>query len=583
MDVAAEVGPVVTVAEGTAVALAPGEPDTVGEGLIGSSVGTGSTDSLAEAVGDAPSAVGFGAVLPQAVSASTATTTARARFTFGMLGERPAASRPKCQHAHMALFKRRKAEKASEAEAPPVGPSPFDVLAAQTIARHFDDGTADGRTARLGFNDVTIDVWVQQPNAFGANHVAVPMFLNVSGGRLGKVPSFASLSGYGDTPEEAIIAGMCEWSCTFGPVLRRGLTDELVDASEAREFTTELDGTRFRTTVDSYGRVIGSSAGGAEDLERVQQSLAGDEPLTKTVVESGLLPVLPTTSSTLLSVFVMESTTSRTVEVKVNGADWWATAAAFPQPSAVADGRIVMIRELAVVVPQSPELRVPTREALARTLKELGTRTEPATAAGWRGWRVHGGALGQPMTKAALRAVEASTGPLDEGHRAFLTTVAADGAGPGYGLLAPQRVEDVIPLAHAGCGVTWVLRLDDAHRGEVWVDAAGSDGSFAPVASSFLGWYLAWLDSAVRNATPWLAWDFQACASVSVLSQFLEANPGTRDLSSQVGPDAVALAGGGKYLPAGSALDPCHGCTEVFSRFGLPDDRFQAGSLSRAL
>ena len=76
----------------------------------------------------------------------------------------------------------------------------------------------------------------------------------------------------------------------------------------------------------------------------------------------------------------------------------------------------------------------------------------------------------------------------------------------------------MIPLAHAGCGVTWVLG-----DGEVWVDAAGSDQTCAKVARSFTDWYLAWLDHAVRGAGPWLHWDNAACATTSVLTQMIES------------------------------------------------------------
>jgi len=153
-------------------------------------------------------------------------------------------------------------------------------------------------------------------------------------------------------------------------------------------------------------------------------------------------------------------------------------------------------------------------------------------------------------------------------------------------LLRPRVRGEVIPLAHAGCGVTWLLHLQGERRGEVWVDAGGSDRSYSRVADSFTGWYAAWLDASVRGVRPWVQWDARYCATPAVLSQMLDAlgdavrAPGGANLSGRIGTGAISLTNGGGYLPAGVALDPCHACVTLASELGLAPDVFAPGILS---
>jgi hypothetical protein len=89
------------------------------------------------------------------------------------------------------------------------------------------------------------------------------------------------------------------------------------------------------------------------------------------VIDSDLLAVLPAHPSTILSVFVMEMSDSRIVEVKVIGVDWPPASNAFPQEPFLADGVIALSRELAILTPLS-EPTVPSRSGLDRTLAGLG-------------------------------------------------------------------------------------------------------------------------------------------------------------------------------------------------------------------
>lgn len=478
------------------------------------------------------------------------------------------------------LFRRSKGEEPAEPAREYTDPAEVpaaDASLAATIARHFDGGCTSGRTAFLGFNDVSIECYVAGTSPVGANRSA-SLFLLLRGGRLGAQPVFASISGYGTSDEEAIVAGGCEWSCQFGPVLRAALADSV--EPDIEPLHTTVDGRSYRVAAAGLGRLLGSvpEQEPGELLRTVHRHLAGEALLTQVVLDSDTLPVLPAHTSTLLSVFVMEGPNSRVVEVKVNGVDWPPASLAFPQPALPLSSVMALERELAVLTPDE-ELQLPTRAALDRTLAGLALRTDPEQPAGWRGWRAHRGVLGPCMTEHQVTALQKIIGPLGADHATFLTTIASSGAGPGYGLLPPHPVGELLPLAHAGCGVTWVLRLDAEHRGEVWVDAAGSDGTYTPVASSFLTWYLAWIESAVRADTPWTSWDTACCATPHVLSRFLDANPGTTTLSGRLDQHAIKLTGGGVYLPADSPLDPCHGCTALAARLGLTDQVFAPGIL----
>jgi hypothetical protein len=274
-----------------------------------------------------------------------------------------------------------------------------------------------------------------------------------------------------------------------------------------------------------------------------------------------------------------------TPEVKVNGADWWGCRDLFTDAGPEPDGALMLLRELAVLTPLSPPQPL-RRETIESTLTGLDTTPNGWHPAGWQGWRAHGGVLNMPMTPDDVAEVEAVTGPLPADYRAFLTEVAASGAGPGYGLLRPEVFDGVIPLAHAGCGVAWVMRLDGDERGTVWVDAAGSDETYARVADSFSGWYRAWLDNAVRRNEPYAQWDARYCAAASGIAQAVESmgkkakRAGRVSLAGQVGVAAISLRSG-NYLPEVSAMDPCHPCVCLVANYDLPPEVFAPGVLSR--
>ena len=479
----------------------------------------------------------------------------------------------------------------------------LDALLVQIMANHFPGARTDGNQVDLGVAGLRIACRVNAVGEIGRSSSA-HLFFHLSGGALGEEPVFASVSGYEGTPEQAVIAGACNWACSFGPVLRAALAGE--EQPEVARFTADIHGQRFRICVDGLDRVM--AFGEAEpELARTRAARVrlGAAPwLIGVVLESGRLPILPVDRPSVLSVFLGERPDGRIAEVKLHGVDWPAARTAFTGESEPA-GAVTLLRELAVAVPLGPPPPL-GRAAVEQTLAGLTAPLEggPRPTADWRGWRAHGGTLADPMSEIALARLERETGPLPADYRRFLVEVAGRGAGPGYGLLPPTAAlaagtfdwqdgeqpdgaaAGVVPLAHAGCGIMWLLVLGGEHRGEVWLDAHGSDGRARRVAATFEAWYRAWLDAAVRDGGPWTQWDGRACATPQVLSQVLdqiEKEGATGDaalarLKERIGPGAISVTTtGSPYFAAGAFIDPCHSCTATADGVGLADAVFCAG------
>ncbi|MDQ1289357.1 MAG: hypothetical protein QG622_2923 [Actinomycetota bacterium] len=483
-----------------------------------------------------------------------------------------------------------------------------DVMLARTIARHFPSSDVVGRVARLGLEGVEVDCEVASVSDMGELRSA-SLFFRISGGPFGREPVFASISGYEKTTDGAIVNGGYAWASTFGPVLAASVTGTRLPADAGTDdVAITLDGRRFRMVVGGVDRAFlyppgtyppgtyppgpGLTDDPAQHITEARERLAGQGWLTSQVLSSGLLPLLPERETTVISVFRSETPARGLAEVKVNGADWEPLCGDVPRagpPDAGGDraggspAMAVLLRELAVLTPlePAPSLR---RSAVRRTLDGLALRRSPRQTAGWPGWAAHEGRLGEVLTPDEVRRVQSGTGTLPPDYIHFLACVAGPGAGPGYGLVPPERRGDVIPLAHAGCGIAWVLRLDADAYGTVWVDARGADGAYAQVAASFTAWYTTWLDASVRDLGPWIWWDVRRCATTGALSQVLTDLEHERPLTPgepvNLAGTRIALVNGTGYLPAGSAGDPCHGCVNLTAQFDLPPDVFAPGVLS---
>jgi hypothetical protein len=477
-----------------------------------------------------------------------------------------------------------------------------DELLRETVARHFPEARVEAQAIELGFGELEMSCWVESLRDVGP-YKSASLFFLLRGGNLGDAAVFASVSGYAETPEAAIVTGACNWTCAFGPVLRAGLGG--ANVPDVDHFDVSVDGQAFRVFVDSLDRAMLFKPG--DSTERIAAARARFCPgswLVREVLASGRLPLLHADRPSIVSVFVSDGVTSRTVEVKVNGWDWPGIAPLFASVAPEPEGGVALLRELAVIVPIGPAPAL-AHAPIARTLEGLSSPKPRRDATTWLGWKHHGGLLGPPLSPAQLASVEACTGPLPADYRTFVTDIAALGAGPGYGLLSPTGslaarmaagtftwqhdskpttpAAGAIPIAHAGCGVMWLLVLSGRHTGEVWLDARSSDRKVRRVAPTFSAWYRDWLAAAVQNAQPWLQWDAGCCATPSVLSQVIESlrRNGIPDeamhdeLPKRLKPGSVSLAStGSSYFAPEAALDACQGCISLAARFGLGSDVF---------
>jgi hypothetical protein len=485
-----------------------------------------------------------------------------------------------------------------------------DAMLTETIARHFDRAKVSGDTVDVGVAELFVRCRVSEVRASGAHRTA-SLFFHLWGGGLGEHPLFASMTGYGTSVEEAVIGGGCLWACTFGPVLTSALAD--AHSEQPTTFDAVLHGRPVRVVVDGLDRAV-SYDGSDDSLEGRTQSARerfGAAPwLVPKVIDSGTLPVLPADRATLLSVFTCDSKDMRVLEVKVNGQDWPPSQRLLDDVPPSSEPGVALLRELAVIVPKGPAPPL-ARGVLEPTL--AGAVAEPATGprpmVTWPGWLAHRGRFAPPASDARLRALESDLGPLPAPYRAFVATIAHAGAGPGYGLLSPfiaaqaalARGEfswrdgdaphgapgGVLALAHAGCGIMWLLVLTGRHGGEVWVDLRSTDGCVRRVAGTFDEWYRDWVDALVRDAPLYAQWDGARCATASVLVQMLEAlqreglslEAARRALPTRIGKGTTTLrSGDSAYFANGATLDPCEPCTRVVTDLGISADTFSPGT-----
>lgn len=312
-------------------------------------------------------------------------------------------------------------------------------------------------TRHLRADGLSISCHVNGVQDIGSTKAA-SLFFEIWGGGLGETPVFASVSGY----EAAIVTGGCNWACTFGPVLRSAIhgAASIGPDDEVDELQATLDGRRYRVVVSGLDRLMQDDADFAptsDTLSEARTQLGGEPWLTPSVLESGALPLLTAPGATLLSVFVWESRTNRTVEIKVNGSDWAPAAEPLERLPLVSRLSTPFLRELAVLVPIEPRPPL-ARGPLERTLLELGIDAiEPWQVAGWQGWQgwqAHRGVLGATLDDGTIGVIERTTGPLPVDYRRFLLEVAGWGAGPGYGLLRPaasQQPRDPLGARRVRC------------------------------------------------------------------------------------------------------------------------------------
>ena len=95
-------------------------------------------------------------------------------------------------------------------------------------------------------------------------------------------------------------------------------------------------------------------------------------------------------------------------------------------------------------------------------------------------------------------------------------------------------------------------------------DRACDDG-FVRVAPSFLSWYEAWLDHAIRGGGPFAQWSYQVDAAYKMLKQSAGEH-GVERL-----PETVTRV---RIHDPAKDVGPCHSCQLVYDWFGVPESVF---------
>ncbi len=438
----------------------------------------------------------------------------------------------------------------TDPSAPPVD---LDVLLRERIAAHAPGSTIDDRgVVSLGGSGIRIASQVGDVAPFGSQYSA-SLYFEVSGGPFGGIASFASISGYERTPAAAVVEGSCLWVCSLLDVLAAAglgrFEDRPTEPSLISTAEVTVHGRPFRLVSTRIDRTFGESGDAPARLHSARSVVGGDGGLASAVVAHGSLPVLAGGDAVLLSCFLGRYPTGVTAEVKVYGSDWAPSISAFDHVAPDAHGVMTLLRDLAVLVPLRPARL--ERASLRTTLDSLASyRSAETAAAGWGGWRAHAGRLAAPM---AIEEIAQVIDPyrLPPDYVEYLAAVSGGGAGPGYGLLPPAIVDGELELAHAGCGVRWVLRPDG-----VWCDATASDGTLSRTDPTFTEWYGRWLAQAYAGR-PFTDWDHLCCANINVLAQVLE--------KGQPEPDSLAVT---LTVPPGRPAVPCQGCVSTYARFG---------------
>ncbi len=468
----------------------------------------------------------------------------------------------------------------------PTGPEgePLEDFLAQVIARHFDEGWVerpddDSPIAHLGLGGIRVLCPPPRSLTDQGSRWAAMLTVRISGGAFGSDWQAVNLSGYGQSPDHAILEAGCVWACSFGGLLKSAFAGAPLDEKSAQAEVT-LDGRQFLSLFTAVDRWVSADQQAGELAARAVRDACGGW-LTSAVLGSGTLPVIATDTAVSLGTF-LGVVNEPLPEVKVHGGDWPSSFPALTRAAPAASGAVVLLRDHAILLPRSPFAGF-ERASLQRTLADIGThRGEPGQTAGWRGWRRHGGRLGAALSSPEVDALRrAAGGPLPPAYEHFVATVAATGAGPGYGLEPPVVRGSAIVLAVAGCGIHWELRLAGEGRGEVWLDAEVLDEPPHPVAASFTQWYAGWLDAAVRDNGPWRQWDNRGCSPVGVLNQVFEQaereHPGEAEARVQaMGSEATVRVTGFGEL-AGRVLDPCHPCVALYAEFDWPEAVFAIG------
>ncbi|MBS2022658.1 MAG: SMI1/KNR4 family protein [Deltaproteobacteria bacterium] len=257
----------------------------------------------------------------------------------------------------------------------------------------------------------------------------------------------------------------------------------------------------------------------------------------------------------------------------------------------------------------------PTRDQVSSFLSSVAERDSELSLFGASAHRYE---LGAPLSPARLAAVEQALGTrLPDDYREFITTVAASGAGPGYGLVTVDhpaqlheaaRKDFVVPVTSTvtGAGITSVGHSDYTPnqegmilladhgctklsflvvRGEdvgaVYYDLRSLDEGFVRGFDSFSEWYSAWSDEIDEGAQSRQWGEPASCAApraissyLSQISQKLHGDPGAELSDDELGEALHGINAGGIDTATGAdrffgdqSVRLCASCQGMVDRF----------------
>jgi hypothetical protein len=217
------------------------------------------------------------------------------------------------------------------------------TLLVTTVARHFPEAQIAGDAVDLGFARLRCSLGAMRPFA---GMQSAQLLFDVTSDEL-RGPIQLSLNAVGQTLEQAIVSGACGWTCSFGPVLRAGLSDDAVADVEA--FVVMQNGTPYRVYTAAYDYVLHFEPTGGEPPEAARARVAAGPSLAFQVLGSGQIELADRPQ--LLSIFVGELPDRGMFEVKLDGVlqDQIGGRVAPPAPAPAA--QMVALRELAIIVP----------------------------------------------------------------------------------------------------------------------------------------------------------------------------------------------------------------------------------------
>ena len=213
-----------------------------------------------------------------------------------------------------------------------------------TIARHFPEAEVTDNVVDLGF--VKLTCRLGSVGTFSTLQ-RVQLLFDIGGDEL-EVTTQVSMTGYAPTLAEAIVAGACGWACSFGPVIRAALSDDIVEG--VASFVVVQRGVPYRLFVDAFDHVLHFAPTDCEDPSAARQRFAASPWFAFHALGTGEIQ-LASDRPQILSVYVGELPDQRITEVKLDGVVQAGLEGRIEAAPPAPARQLVSLRELAIIVP----------------------------------------------------------------------------------------------------------------------------------------------------------------------------------------------------------------------------------------